>query len=463
MKRTISRCLYGVLFAGGITLFGATAAHADTTGDDGVLSGTLVDAVVSIPVTIGGNTVSLIGDSDSDAAATTSAPAAASAPSSSTTSGNGSVAGGTQTTPVVSIPVTVVGNSVAGIGDAATSGAETPAPAAAPAPAAPAAPAATPGAATSGDQSVGGGTQVSPTVTAPVTIAGNSVAVVGNSSSSGAETPAAESATPASGVATTGDDSVLGGTQVAPVISVPINLGGNAVSVLGDAGTTDATTAVSGAPAASGADASTSGDESVLGGTQIVPAISIPINLGGNAVSVIGDAVTTGSSTGGAQAPATPAGSVTSGNDSVLGGAQVAPIVSLPITIGGNTVSVIGDAETAPAVPTTPGVPSTPGTPSTPGSPSDPATPVTPIDPATPVTPIDPATPATPDAPASVPAEDSDTSVVETETRSSAARVTASAPALPATGANVIALVALGALLLLFGAVAIRVGRLQRN
>ncbi|MBG6237789.1 hypothetical protein IWX78_000732, partial [Mycetocola sp. CAN_C7] len=233
MNRHVARCLYGVIFAGGLTLLGATAANAaDTSGDDGLLSGTLVDSVVSVPVSVGGTAVSLIGDSStadsvaSSAPATASAPVGSSSPSTSSTSGDDGIASGTQVTGVVSVPVTVAGNAISVAGDSVSSGATTDA-------AAPVTPAAAaPAASTSGDDGIASGTQVAPVISVPVNVGGNAVSVVGDSSSadSSAATGSGFGAVPAT---TSGDDGIASGTQVAPVISVPVNVGGNAVSVVG--------------------------------------------------------------------------------------------------------------------------------------------------------------------------------------------------------------------------------------
>ncbi|WP_411719926.1 chaplin family protein [Mycetocola sp.] len=281
MNRTIARCLYGVLFAGGLTLFGATAAHAaDTSGDNGVLSGTAVDAVVSVPVTIGGNAVSVVGDSTSDGAVSTAAPAVA--PVGSSTSGNDAIASGSQVAGVVSVPVTVGGNAVSVIGDSSSTDAATPAPGSAPS---------EPGPVTSGNDSVVGGSQVAPVVTVPVTIGGNAVSVLGDSSSSGSTTGPASDAPPpdASSSTTSGNDSVLGGTQVAPAVSAPVNVGGNAVSVLGDSASTGPSTGAS-VPAGSSAP-TTSGDDNGLGGTAIGFAGTAPIRTGLNSMGSIGTGV----------------------------------------------------------------------------------------------------------------------------------------------------------------------------
>ncbi|MET0859462.1 MAG: chaplin family protein, partial [Microbacterium sp.] len=73
MKTFLKRALWGTLIAGGVTLLGATAANAaDTTGEDGLLSGNQALISLDAPVSIVGNAVSLIGDST---AVSTPAPA----------------------------------------------------------------------------------------------------------------------------------------------------------------------------------------------------------------------------------------------------------------------------------------------------------------------------------------------------------------------------------------------------
>ena len=82
------------------------------------------------------------------------------------------------------------------------------------------------------------------------------------------------------------------------MINLPVTVGGNAVSVIGDSESSDATTVVdAGSGSGSGGDAWTSGEGSILGGTQVVPDLSLPVTIGGNAVSVIGDSTTGGSTT----------------------------------------------------------------------------------------------------------------------------------------------------------------------
>ncbi|GAA4123102.1 hypothetical protein GCM10022415_27790 [Knoellia locipacati] len=86
-----------------------------------------------------------------------------------------------------------------------------------------------------------GGNQVTAPVAAPVSAGGNAVAVLGDASSTGAVTSSSPApATP--GDVTSGEDSVGGGNQVGLPVTAPVTIGGTAVSVVGDATTEGSTT-----------------------------------------------------------------------------------------------------------------------------------------------------------------------------------------------------------------------------
>ena len=198
MKRLALRALYATLFAGGLTLLGAGVAHAsETSGDDGILSGSQVGISIELPVTVGGNAISLIGDSQSSDAST---------------------------------------EVMTGGGDA------------------------DPVAVTSGEDGIGSGTQALIDVSAPVTIGGNAISVIGDSSSSDAETVVAPAepaaASDAGSVQTSGEDSILGGTQGLIDLSAPVTVSGNAISVIGDSSSHDARTWVASGGTGDGGDAS---------------------------------------------------------------------------------------------------------------------------------------------------------------------------------------------------------------
>ncbi|SKB03296.1 Small secreted domain [Agreia bicolorata] len=333
MKKIVLRGLYFTLFVGGLSCLGVAAANAaDTTsGDDGLLSGTQAAIGLEVPVDLSGNSISILGD------ATSTAPEVAPA-----------------------------------------------------APAAePAAPAAEPadGATTSGDDGIASGTQAIVDVAIPIDVSGNAISVVGDSEQSGATeaapAPEAESA-PAT---TVGTDSLLGGTQGLVNIEVPITVGGNAITVVGDSSSTDSTSGASTAGGASDAPAgtgsSTSGDDGILGGTQVVPVVGVPVTVGGNAITLIGDPTTTGSDlTGGSTGGSSE--NTTGGDGSIGGGTQIIPVINLPIDLGGNAITVIGDPTVV-----------DPTGPTTPTDPTDPTDPTNPTDPTDPTTPTDPGTPTT--------------------------------------------------------------------
>jgi LPXTG-motif cell wall-anchored protein len=373
MSKYVSRGLALVLFTGGLTLLGAGIANAaDTTGDEGLLSGTQIVAPITAPVEAAGNAVSVLGDALAGGTSTP-APAPAPAPAPVSTSGADSVLGGTQAVVEAAAPVTVQGNAISVAGDSAATSV--------PAPAAPVAEPAAPAAAptTSGSDGIASGTQVLPTVSVPVNLGGNAISVLGDSSSEGASAPAATTGSTGSGDATTsGSDGVAGGTQVLPNVSVPVNVGGNAISVLGDsssegASAPAATTGGSTGSTGSTGGATTTGSDSVASGTQIAPDVALPVSIGGNAISILGDAASTGSSAPAAQ-EGTDGGVTTTGDDGILGGTQVVPSIALPVTVGGNAISVLGDSAvtggvTGPVAPTDPIAPTVPTVPGNPANP----------------------------------------------------------------------------------------------
>jgi hypothetical protein len=249
---------------------------------------------------------------------------------------------------------------------------------------------------TSGDDGILSGTQLGISIELPVTISGNAVSVVGDSESSDASTDVTTGAAePASSpvAVTSGDDGIGSGSQAIVDVSAPVTISGNAVSVIGDSSSSDATTDVASGTDGTGSDAWTSGEDSILGGTQAIADVTAPVTIGGNAVSVIGDSssedATTVVHTGSGDGTGTDAW--TSGEDSILGGTQILPDLSLPITIGGNAVSVIGDSSTDGSTTVV-----NPVGPTDPADPVDPVDPVDPTDPTDPVDPIHPTTPGTP-------------------------------------------------------------------
>jgi hypothetical protein len=151
---------------------------------------------------------------------------------------------------------------------------------------------------------------------------------------------------PALADVTNGDGSVLGGNQVFAPISVPVNISGNAVGVVGRsaAGSTGGAT-VRNTSGSGGGNGRTSGRHSILGGNQVHAPISAPINACGNSVALIGHALS--GCEGGAKVRTSgyaDGGHYTSGAHSIGGGNQVHAPISAPVNICGNSAAVIGDA-----------------------------------------------------------------------------------------------------------------------
>ncbi|MEU4235122.1 chaplin [Nonomuraea sp. NPDC026600] len=200
---------------------------------------------------------------------------------------------------------------------------------------------------TSGDSSIGGGNQVNVPVSLPIDISGNAVGVVGKSradSQGGASVENKGGGT--GGNTTSGRGSVLGGNQVDAPISAPINACGNALSLIGssDAGCKGGASVKNGGRGGKGGN-HTSGDSSILGGNQVNAPISAPVNVCGNALAIFG------SSTAGCKGGASvknkgvgTGGNTTSGRGSVLGGNQVVAPISAPVNICGNSAAVLGRA-----------------------------------------------------------------------------------------------------------------------
>ena len=88
----------------------------------------------------------------------------------------------------------------------------------------------------------------------------------------------------------------------------------------------------------------TSGNNSILGGNQVSIPISIPVNICGNAVAILGGAFAACNGGASVSHGSGGTGSTTSGNGSIGGGNQVSIPISVPVSVCGNSVAVLGKA-----------------------------------------------------------------------------------------------------------------------
>jgi hypothetical protein len=104
---------------------------------------------------------------------------------------------------------------------------------------------------------------------------------------------------------------------------------------------------VLGATAANAAESG--GEDGLVSGNQVLSSITAPVTVEGNAISLLGDSSSSGTSTGPAiVTDGTDSDSaVTDGEDGVASGNQVSPDVTAPVAVEGNAISVLGDSSSS--------------------------------------------------------------------------------------------------------------------
>lgn len=203
MFTAVRRVLYAVLMAAGIVVLGsqfstasadtevpdtttaaAATAAADedqTSGEDGVLSGNQTDSGVETEVDVTGNQVTVIGDGNESSSGDGSAEASIT-PGGDSTSGDDGAGSGNQSDAVVEADVDVSCNQVTVVGDDNTASGECSDSSAGTS-------GSDGGDSTSGEDGAGSGNQVDSLVTAPVEVEGNQVTVLGDGNETSTEEP----------------------------------------------------------------------------------------------------------------------------------------------------------------------------------------------------------------------------------------------------------------------------------
>ncbi|OLB79598.1 MAG: hypothetical protein AUI14_09725 [Actinobacteria bacterium 13_2_20CM_2_71_6] len=178
-------------------------------------------------------------------------------------------------------------------------------------------------------------------VAAPASVSGNSLALLGSSpapSHSGGS-----AAGSAGGSASSSNNFGVGsGNQAGLSAIAPVSISGNAIGGLGSA---SAHSTGSGSSAMlTPHSATTSQNFGILGGNQVHAPVSVPISITGNSLGLLGSATAHG--TGGASTGTVSPATATTGDNSGIGsGNQVAPAIDVPIDICGNSLGLLGTAE----------------------------------------------------------------------------------------------------------------------
>jgi hypothetical protein len=295
MKTWVRKTLSVGVLAAGALLFGPGVAHADVRqnsyDNNGILNGAQLVAPVSVPVNIVGNAIGVAGEAN---AAGVGRNVTEGRKVTQNSWDNNGIANGLQAYLPVNVPVNVVGNAVAVLGEANAAGsgvngrkAES----------------------TTvtehgknnrhgrGDQNswdnngILNGTQIYAPVDIPINICGNSLALLGEGNAQalcvnrrGHRTESARGAKQNSW----DNNGILNGAQVYAPISLPVNLAGNAVGILGEGNAAAVARNESGQGQEFGQD---SHDNNGIGnGLQIAAPIDVPVNVCGNALSILGEA-----------------------------------------------------------------------------------------------------------------------------------------------------------------------------
>ncbi|WP_433266793.1 hypothetical protein ACQPZF_41825 [Actinosynnema sp. CS-041913] len=180
------------------------------------------------------------------------------------------------------------------------------------------------------------GNVVDGAVVAPVQVCGNAIAAGGPADATSA---CEQSATSSGDIRTDGSTEPFAGNVVAAHGTNPVAVSGNAVAVGSNANSRSTTKQ----DATAGGDITTSGPDSSLSGNITTAQESLPAQVTNNAVAAGGMATSTST----ADSTATSGGALTTNGDRGTGTGNVvgAPVASL-VTVNGNGVTAVGNADT---------------------------------------------------------------------------------------------------------------------
>ncbi|PSK90942.1 small secreted domain DUF320 [Murinocardiopsis flavida] len=341
MRKWVRTSARTALLTAGFVALGSGIAMADSenesSGDGSVLSGNQAVVEGNVPVNVSGNAVAVLGLANANANDTGSAVVHQRGGDENESSGDGAVGSGNQIVGDVNVPVNACGNAVGAVVGLANANCN--------------------GSAaivhdrggdeneTSGDGAVLGGNQVVGDVNVPVNVSGNAVSVIGLTNANADNTGSVVHQSAGDENETSGDGSVLSGNQLDLEANVPVNVSGNAVAVLGLANANANDTGSAVVHQSAGDENETSGDGSVLSGNQLDLEANVPVNVSGNAVAVLGLANANANDTGSAVVHQSAGDeNESSGDGSVLSGNQLDAEADIPVNVCSLSVAVLGAA-----------------------------------------------------------------------------------------------------------------------
>jgi len=306
MKTWVRKTLSVGVLAAGALLCAPAAAQADvhqSTGDNnGILNGTQIAVPVRVPVNIVGNSLGILGVANAHGAGVNFTESGRDV---QRTGNNNGILNGTQVYLPVTVPLNVVGNAAAIAGEANAAGVGVNRVRGRKAESARTTEHGWPG---NGGQFTGdnngilNGTQLYAPITIPINACGNSLAVLGAAYSQaicandvwghqhrGGKWKKESGRLGRGAWQSTGDNNgIANGTQLYAPINLPVNLAGNSVALLGQANSRAIAVNESGHD--DGFVQSTGNNNGILNGTQIAAPISLPINICGNSLGILGQA-----------------------------------------------------------------------------------------------------------------------------------------------------------------------------
>src|SRR5690349_12369911 len=149
--------------------------------------------------------------------------------------------------------------------------------------------------------------------------------------------------------ATGANNGILNGTQIAVPVSVPINVVGNSLGILGVANAQGAGVNVTESGRGGRGGQVTGINNGILNGTQAYLPVNVPVNVVGNSAAVLGGASATGVGINGRKAESAKTtehgrpghgGQFTGANNGILNGTQLYAPIDIPINVCGNSLAI---------------------------------------------------------------------------------------------------------------------------